>query len=172
MSHVGQYDTPTALETFAQQQLNGDNPYYQRLQQQGMDAINQQMIARGHGNAGGAYAALGNFQGALGADQFANMGNLLQSAGSMGLQREGQGQNVADTVQNLQSQRGQNHFNNLLALTNQGAGTIGGFYGQGGTQSGDAAMAGINAGANKFGLIGQGQNADTSLAWKVLMGLV
>ncbi len=159
MSHVGQYDTPTALETFAQQQLSGNNPYYDRLRQQGMDQINQQMIARGHGNSGGALAALGNFQGALGAQQFADMGNLLQGAGSMGLNRMGQGQNTANQIQGMQDTRVQHQFGNLSDLAHLGAGNVGGFYGQGGQMSGDAAMAGINAGNNAASLTGQGQSA-------------
>lgn len=162
MSHVGQYDQPTLLEQFAQQQLNGNNPYYDRLRQQGMDALNQQMAARGHYNSGGALSALGNFSGALGAAQFQDMGNLLGSAGSQGLQRMGQGQTVANNVQQLQLNRLGQQSGMLSDLAHLGAGTVGGFYGQGGSLSGDAAMAGINAGANAAGLTGQGQQAFTN----------
>jgi hypothetical protein len=159
MSHVGQYDTPTALETFAQQQLQGNNPYYDTLRTQGDAAINAQLAARGEYNSDGALSALGNFNAQTYADQFANMGNLLGSAGNMQLQREGQGQNVANSVQAQQAQRGQNQFNNLLGIAGLGSQNTGKFYDMGMTQSGDAAMGGTNAGANAAQLTGQGQNA-------------
>jgi hypothetical protein len=168
MSHVGQYDQPTMLETFAQQQMNGNNPYYDRLRQQGMDAINQQMAARGHFNSGGALSSLGNFAGALGAAQFQDMGNLLGSASSMGLNRMGQGNTMAAGVQQLQQNRIQGQWGNLSDLAHLGAGNVGGFYGQGGQMSGDAAMSGINAGANAAGLTGQGQRATTNTAFDLL----
>lgn len=157
--HIGAYDKPTDFETFAQQQLQGNNPYYDRLRQQGMDAINQQMIARGHGNSGGALAALGNFQGALGAAQFNDMANLLSNASNMGLNRVGAGMSAASGIQGLQQQRNQQQFNQASDIAHLGAGLYGGFYGQGGQFSGDAAMAGINAGANASQLKGQGQQA-------------
>ncbi len=164
MAHVGQYDAPTSLEQFAQSQLTGTNPYYARIQQQGLDAINQQMAARGHYNSGGALSALGNFTGQLGAQQFQDMGNLLGSAGQMGLQREQQGNAMATGVQTQQQQRLQNQWSNLSDLAHLGAGNVGGFYGQGGQLSGDAAMSGINAGANAAQLTGQGQQALPDLA--------
>lgn len=167
-SHIGQYDQPTSLETFAQQQLNGTNPYYDRLRSQGMDAINQQMIARGHGNSGGALASLGNFAGALGAAQFNDMGSLLGSAGSMGLNRMNQGQNVANSVQGMQQQRTGQQWGQLSDMAHLGAGLTGGFYGQGGQMSGDAAMSGINAGANAAQLQGQGQSALPNMAMQGL----
>jgi hypothetical protein len=169
-SHVGQYDTPTALETFAQQQLNGNNPYYDRLRQQGTDQLNQQMIARGHGNSGGAFAALGNMYGAMNAAQFNDMGNLLGSAGTMGLTRMGQGQNVANSIQNMQQGRLDTQFNQLSDLAHLGAGTVGGFYGQGAQLSGDAAMGGANAGANAAQLTGQGQQALPNLVMSGVNG--
>lgn len=171
-SHLGQYDTPTALETFAQQQMNGDNPYYARLQQQGDAAINQQMAARGHYNSGGALSALGNYNGALGAAQFQDMGNLLGQAGTMGLNREGQGQGVANSVQAQQQGRIQQQFGDLSDIAHLGAGNVGGFYGQGGQLSGDAAMAGINAGVNAAQLKGQGQTSQANLAYKGFQGLL
>jgi hypothetical protein len=167
-SHVGQYDTPTMLEQFAQSQMNGNNPYYDRLRQQGMDQINQQMAARGHYNSGGAMSALGNFAGQLGASQFADMGNLLGNASNTGLNRMGQGNQMAVGVQQQQQNRMQNQFGNLSDLAHLGAGLEGGFYGQGGQQSGDAAMAGINAGANASQLTGQGQSALPNMAMQGL----
>src|SRR5882724_674080 len=166
--HVGQYDQPTAFETFAQQQMNGSNPYYDRLRSQGDATINQQMIARGHGNSGGALSALGNYNGALDAAQFQNMGQLLQGAGAQGLTRMGAGQDVANSVQQQQQQRTGQQFGELSDLAHLGAGTVGGFYSQGGQQSGDAAMSGINAGANAAGLTGKGQNAFGDQAWSLL----
>lgn len=166
--HVGQYDTPTAFEQFATQQMSGTNPYYQRLQQQGDANINQQMAARGHYNSGGALSALGNYNGALDAAQFHDMGSLLQGAGTQGMQRMGQGQDVANSVQQQQQQRTGQQFGELSDIAHLGAGNVGGFYSQGGQQSGDAAMAGINAGANGAALTGQGQNAFTNTAYSFI----
>jgi hypothetical protein len=171
-SHLSQYDKPTDLETFANQQLNGNNPYYQRMQQQGDDAINQQMAARGHYNSGGALDRLGNYNGALGAAQFKDMGDLLGAAGGMGLNRLNSGANVAGASQGMERDRYKDQWGNLSDLAHLGAGTTGGFYGQGGQQSGDAAMAGINAGANAGQLKGQGQNAQGSLIWGGINGLL
>jgi hypothetical protein len=168
--HVGQYDTPTMLEQFAQSQLNGTNPYYDRIRQQGMDAINQQMIARGHGNSGGALAALGNFTGQLGAQQFQDMGNLLGAGSTMGLNRMQQGQNTANSIQGMQQGRIGQQWGQLSDLAHLGAGTVGGFYGQGGQLSGDAAMSGINAGANAAQLQGQGQQANSQFGWDAIKG--
>ncbi len=158
-SHIGQYDTPTDLETFAKQQLNGNNPYYARLQQEGMDRINQQMAARGHYNSGGALTALGNYGGALGAAQFKDMGDLLGSAGSAQMGRYAQGQSTANSIQAQQQQRMGQQWGQLSDIAHLGAGNVGGFFGQGGQMSGDAAMAGINAGVNASQLQGQGQSA-------------
>jgi hypothetical protein len=171
-SSMGAYEQPSMLEQFAQQQMNGDNPYYQRLQQQQADAINQQMAARGHYNSGGALAALGNASAALNADQFANMGQLVGNASSMGLQRQQQGFQQAAGVQQLQQNRLQNQFGDAAQIAGLGAGLYGGFYGQGGAQSGDAGMAGINAGANAAGLTGQGQQAFSNTVFSGLRGFL
>jgi hypothetical protein len=157
--HIGQYDQPTQLEQFAQQQMNGNNPYYARLKQQGMDAINQQMAARGHYNSGGALSALGNYGGAIDASQFKDMADLVGNASGLGLSRQNAGMNAASGIQGLQQGRIGQQFSQASDLAHLGAGTVGGFFGQGGQQSGDAAMAGINAGANSAQLAGQGQNA-------------
>lgn len=159
MSHVGQYDQPTALESFATQQMNGNNPYYDRLRAQGEAGINQQMAARGHYNSGGALSALGNFDSGLYAQQFNDMGNLLGNAGTMQLQRQAAGGQMATGVQNLQQGRLGQQMGFASDLAHLGAGLYGGFYGQGGAKSGDAAMAGINAGANAAQLRGLGQTA-------------
>jgi hypothetical protein len=169
-SHIGQYDKPTMLEDFAQSQMNGNNPYYDRLRQQGMDQINQQMVARGHGNSGGAMAALGNFQGALGAAQFKDMADLAGGASGIGLQRQGQGNQMATGIQGLQQQRMGQQFGELSDLAHLGAGTTGGFFGQGGQLSGDAAMAGINAGTNASQLEGQGKNGLVNTGMQLFNG--
>lgn len=163
-SHLNQYDQPTALELFAQQQMNGNNPYYQRLQQQQADAINQQMAARGNYNSGGALTALGNASAALNAAQFKDMGDLLGQSSSIGLGRLNAGMNAAGNVQGLEQNRLQQQFGNLSDMAHLGAGLYGGFYGQGGNMSGDAAMAGINAGANSAALAGQKSNAQSGFA--------
>ncbi len=162
--HIGNYDQPTAMEQFFQSQMTGDNPYYQRLQQQQADGINQQMAARGHYNSGGAMAALGNASGALYADQFANMGNMAAQASNLAMNRYGQGFQQAQGVQNQQQNRINSQFGQAGQLAALGAGTYGGFYGQGGSLSGDAAMSGINAGANAAQLTGQGQGAMVNTA--------
>lgn len=172
--HIGQYDQPTALETFANQQLNGNNPYYDRLRQQQSDAINQQMAARGHYNSGGALSALGNADAALYAQQFQDMGNLLGQASNLGLNRLNAGMGQAGNIQGLTQQRLGQQFGEASDLAHLGAGLYGQFYGQGGQQSGDAAMAGINAGANAAGLAAQGQagrgNTLTDLFKSLAMG--
>lgn len=170
--HIGNYDQPTALETFFQQQLTGDNPYYQRLQQQQADQINQQMAARGHYNSGGAMAALGNASGALYADQFANMGNLAGQVSNLELNRYGQGFQQAQGVQGMAQNRINSQFGQAGQLAALGAGSYGGFYNQGGQQSGDAAMNGINAGANAAQLQGQGQGATLNTAKDIVKAYI
>lgn len=169
--HVGQYDQKTPFEIFAEQQLNGNNPYYDRMRQQGEAGINSQLNARGHYNSGGAFQALGNFDAGLYADQFANMGNLLSGAASTGLQREGQGWNMAQGIQGLQQGRTGQQFSQLSDLSHLGAGINGQYYNQGGQFSGDAAMVGINAGANASGLQGQGQRGIQNFVYDVGKGL-
>lgn len=172
-SHLGGYDTPTALENFANQQLAGDNPYYQRLMQQQNDTINQQMAARGNYNSGGALTALGNADAALNAQQFKDMGDLLGQSSALGLNRLGAGINAAEGIQNQQDNRLQQQFNNEMGISQLASGLYGGFYGQGGAQSGDAAMAGINAGANAASLAGQQTNTQSNYAmqlFKMMMG--
>ena len=170
--HIGQYDQPTMLENFAQQQMNGNNPYYDRLRQQQSDAINQQMAARGHYNSGGALAALGNADAALYADQFANMGNLVGQASNLGLNRLGAGMSAAGNIQGMQQQRTGQQFGEASDIAHLGAGLYGGFYGQGGQFSGDAAMSGINAGANAAALAAQGQQARQGVGLDLLKGIV
>ena len=167
-SHMGAYDQPTMIEQFAQQQMNGNNPYYDRLRQQADAQLNQQMAARGHYNSGGALAALGNADAALYADQFANMGNLVGQASNMGLNRQQAGFQQASGIQGLQQNRLGQQFNEGAQIANLGAGLYGGFYGQGGQQSGDAAMAGINAGANAAALSAQGQQARQNVGLDLL----
>lgn len=168
--HIGQYDQPTMLEQFAQQQMDGNNPYYDRMRQQGEDRINQQMAARGHYNSGGALSALGNFDAGLYADQFAGMGQLAGQASNLQLNRQGQGFQQASGIQGLQQQRTGQQFGEASDVAHLGAGLYGGFYGQGGKFSGDAAMAGINAGANAANLGAQGTQAGQNFIWDAAKG--
>lgn len=167
-SHIGQYDTPSALETFAQQQMDGNNPYYARLRQQGMDAINQQMAARGHYNSGGALSALGNYSAAVDADQFANMGKLLGDASNLSLNRHQLGFDQAKTIEQLQLDRMQKEFDKASALAALGVSAYENFYRTAGDQSGDAAFGAVNAGADADKASGQADSSRVNSAFDIL----
>lgn len=169
--HIGFYDKPTMLETFAQQQMEGNNPYFDRLRSEQSARINQQAAARGNFNSGGAMSALGNADAALTAAQFADMGNLLGGASNMAMNRTGQGFDQASGIQNMQQQRLGQQFNQASDLARLGAGLFNNFFNQGGSQSGDAAMAGINAGANASQLNAQGTQAVQNFIWDAAKGM-
>lgn len=169
--HIGFYDKPTMLETFAQQQMDGNNPYFDRLRSEQAARINQQAASRGHFNSGGAMSALGNADAALTAAQFADMGNLLGSASNMAMNRTGQGFNQASSIQNLQRDRLGQQFNQLSDIAHLGAGLVGGFTTTGGQLSGDAAMTGLNAGVNGDQLDAQGTQAGQNFVWDAVKGM-
>lgn len=168
----GQLNTPGALEQFAASSLNGTNPYYERLGQQGRAAIDQSAASRGAYGAGGSLAALGNYQGALDAANFQNQGQLQGAAQQAQQARVGLGGTLSQSADssalgqgNALSSMYQNMFGDRMQA--QGLGVTGN---QAADQSNIARLAGmtnmVNNGdqttlARLAGQLGLANSADT-----------
>lgn len=121
------YNAPGALERFAASDLAGTNPYYQMLQQQGTDALNQQLAARGAYGSGGALGTLAKFTGDLSAQQYQQEGQLQGAAQSAQMQRLAQGGTLAGQESAEAMSRNlalQNLFNQQFQDTNAAANTL------------------------------------------------
>jgi hypothetical protein len=90
-----QLSSPGALEQFAAQDLNHTNPYFDMLQKQQADTIDQAAAARGAYGAGGSMAAQALGSANLRAQQYQQEGQLQGSAQQAQLSRLGLGANVA-----------------------------------------------------------------------------
>ena len=94
-NNAGQLSGPGALEQFAASDLNRTNPYYDMLQKQQADTIDQRAAARGAYGAGGSLAAQALGSADLRAQQYQQEGQLQGSAQQAQLARLGLGANVA-----------------------------------------------------------------------------
>jgi hypothetical protein len=90
-------------------------------------------------------------------------GALAGQVDSTGLGYLNAGFNQAGNVQQAEQTRLNAMLDQLFRENQLQAGLTGGFYQNGGQMSGDASIAGINAGANAAQLTGQGQNAAGNL---------
>ena len=86
------------------------------------------------------------------------LGTLANAADTTNLNYLNNMFNTAGNVQGAEQQRLNSMLDQLYRENALQAGLTGGFYQNGGQFSGDAATAGINAGANAAQLAGQGQN--------------
>ncbi len=94
-SQLGQLQGPGQYEQFVTGDINGANPQKDRLMDQGLARVNQEMARRGGFNSGGADTAIGNMVGQFEADDYQNRANRAQSAQQMQMGRIGQGQSLA-----------------------------------------------------------------------------
>jgi hypothetical protein len=94
-TQLGVLAGPGMHEAFAGSALAGNNPWLDRIEQQGMAKINQEMARRGHFRSGGAETALGNFGGQMAGEKFRYLGDLTKSGQQLQLQRVGAGQGLA-----------------------------------------------------------------------------
>lgn len=140
---AGQYQQPGALEQYYQNTMNGADPYFNRVMQQGQGAINSQMAARGGLNSGAALAAQGNFTSGLEAQMYQNRGQMAQAAEAAQLGRLG----------------------GLSGLAGQQAGLIQSAYGLGGQMYGNEMGNSINALNQGAQFRGQGQNAGVQMVY-------
>jgi len=89
--NMGAYEGPGMLEKFALGAAERGDPYVERLRQQSIDKLNQQMAARGHYSSGGALAAIGNQNAAFDAEIFNRLGDVLAKGQDAQFARLGQG---------------------------------------------------------------------------------
>jgi hypothetical protein len=120
----GYYDTANDVSRFADQQMpglgnqglyeqfvtadiTGNNPLAQRMTDQGLARINQEMARRGGFKSGGADTAIGNFLGEMQAQDYQNRAQRAQSAQQMQLSRIGAGQSLASAAAQQKLAQGQ-----------------------------------------------------------------
>ena len=111
-NNAGQLSAPGALEQFAASDLNRTNPYYDMLQKQQSDTIDQAAAARGAYGAGGSLAAQALGSANLRAQQYQQEAQLQGSAQQAQLQRLGLGANVASGASGERMNQG-NAFQSL-----------------------------------------------------------
>lgn len=97
---------PSLFENQAEAAFSGNDPLHDRIAQRGRDAINQEMIARGKYNSGGAEMALGNYQAESDAQLYQKKLDLARQAGEAQRQRIGAGQSLAGAASGEALQRG------------------------------------------------------------------
>lgn len=110
----GTLQGPGQLEQFAASSLAGGNPYAAMLRQEGQDAINQQLAARGVYGSGGGLAALAKYGANFDAQQFAQQADLQARAQDATMSRLGLGAGVAGQA----SGERMNQFSALQGLAN------------------------------------------------------
>lgn len=94
-AQLGQLAGPGMYEQFVQGALTGNDPYYARLSEEGSNALDASMNARGGYNSGAAMKAQGNFQSGLRADQYHQLADMAQGAQGAQMSRLGQGMTAA-----------------------------------------------------------------------------
>ena len=92
---LGSLEGPGMGESRVTQALGGDDPLLARIRQRGMDAMNQQAIARGHYDSGGAMTALGNYNAELDAQNYDKLNQLALAGQTAQQSRIGAGQALA-----------------------------------------------------------------------------
>lgn len=110
----GTLSGPGQLEQFAASSLTGDNPYANMLRQEGMDAINQQLAARGVYGSGGGLAALAKYGANLDANLFSQQAQLQGNAQNATMNRLNLGLGAAGQA----SSERMNQFSALQGLGN------------------------------------------------------
>ncbi len=161
-ANQSQLSGPGALEQFASSDLNRTNPYYDMLQKQQADTIDQAAAARGAYGAGGSLAAQamgsanlraqqyqqeGQLQGAAQQAQLARLGLGADVAGSASNERMGQGNALAALYQNMYGDRIQGAQLGLSATGQADSANMARLAGiTGMTQAGDQATLGRLAG--------------------------
>lgn len=94
-------------EQFFSSAMQGNNPYLQRIEDQNMARLNQEMARRGHFDSGGANAAIGNLLAASGAEKFKALNEMATGAQQLGMQRTQLGQGLAQSSDTGRLARGQ-----------------------------------------------------------------
>lgn len=126
--------SPSASEDLYAKGAAGSNPFYDYAQSQTIKAINDASAARGDFNSSYTLRNIGNAVADLRGQQAHELGQLAGQADSAKLGRYNASEGYSADAQRAMEGRANAGLDRQMSLSNNQAGTVGGFYGEAGRE--------------------------------------